>query len=191
MIELIEKLTFISGNKHKFSEIQSYFKEAKLSIKLENQDFKMIEPQVDSIESVADYKLNSIKEKIDGSYFIEDAGFFIDELRGFPGVYSAYVNRTIGNQGILRLMRNVKNRASRFVSIIALHIQDNPETFIFKGTVNGKVANEIKGNLGFGFDPIFIPNENPDYTFAEISTKKKNLISHRSRAVHNLIEFIK
>lgn len=193
MVQKIEELTFITGNSNKFKEINSWFKENGLNIKLNRAEIPMIEPQWDSLQDVAKFKLESISNKIQGNIFIEDAGFFVESLQGFPGVYSAYVNKTIGNPGILNLMHDIKNRRAKFVCVVAARLKNsktNDEILLFTGEVLGNVALEMRGSNGFGFDPIFIPDENPKYTFAELNTEEKNKISHRSRAIQKFIQFL-
>lgn len=186
----IEELTFITGNNNKFKEINTWFQEHGLKIKLIQAEIPMIEPQWDSLEKVARFKLESILNKVHENVFIEDAGFFIESLYGFPGVYSSYVNKTIGNQGILKLMQGIQDRKAKFLCIVAARLKDNNRIVIFTGEVLGTVSLEIRGSNGFGFDPIFIPDENPNYTFAELNIKEKNKISHRSRAIQQFIQFI-
>ncbi|MFW9820427.1 MAG: non-canonical purine NTP pyrophosphatase, partial [Candidatus Thorarchaeota archaeon] len=112
---------FVTGNIHKYNEISTLFKRAQLNYILEHKIIKTIEIQSKTIEEVALYKLESIKEQINGSYFIEDAGFFVDiPLNGFPGVYSSYVMKTIGNRGILKLIDAFEDTKAHFTSIIAL-----------------------------------------------------------------------
>jgi XTP/dITP diphosphohydrolase len=183
---------FITGNTHKFAEVLEVFKKEKLSYDLRQLDLKPIEIQADNIAKVALYKLESIKDQINGSCFVEDAGLFVDyPLKGFPGVYSSYVFKTIGNEGILNLIKDFKNSIAHFSSCIALYHESSDKNIVFTGRVDGKISPKIKGSHGFGYDPIFIPNERPQKTFAELSKKEKNEISHRGRALKKLIEFLK
>ena len=83
---------FITGNKYKFREVSEIFKKKKIKYDLEQRDIKTTEIQAQTLKDVALFKLNSVKHKIEGSFFVEDAGFFVDiPLEGFPGVYSSYV----------------------------------------------------------------------------------------------------
>ncbi len=183
---------FITGNSYKYNEIQKLFDTERLNFRLIKKDLNPIEIQADNLYEVALFKLNSIKETLEDSYFIEDAGFFIDKpLNGFPGVWSKYVFKTIGNIGILKLIDNFEETEAHFESIIAFYFQPQDKVLTFQGIVKGKVSNEIRGKWGFGFDPIFIPNEYPNKTFAELSTEEKNRISHRGKAWIKFIEFLK
>ena len=159
---------------------------------MQQKDVETIEVQANNIKDVALFKLKSVKEKIKGSFFIEDAGFFVDlPLKGFPGVYSSYVMKTIGNEGILNLISDFENTKAHFSAVIALYFEPLNEILTFEGEVKGKVSKTMRGKHGFGFDPIFIPDEFPDNTFAELPMSEKNKLSHRSKALNKLIRFLK
>ncbi|TXT62414.1 MAG: dITP/XTP pyrophosphatase [Promethearchaeota archaeon] len=185
-------LYFVTGNEHKFSEVSELFQQKKINYDLIQLDINPIEIQADTLSEVASFKLKSIQNQVNGSFFVEDAGFFVDTpLNGFPGVYSSYVFKTIGNEGILRLIKDFGTSKAHFVSYFALYYTPSKKMFLFEGRVDGKVSSSIKGTQGFGYDPIFIPDENPAKTFAELSKKEKNEISHRGKALDKLIKFLK
>ena len=187
-----ENLYFITGNTHKFKEISEIIALENLNYKLEQLDINPIEIQSDNPKDVALFKLNSIKNDVKGSYFIEDAGFFVDyPLNGFPGVYSSYIFRTLGNKGILNLISDFDSTDAHFSSIVALYYKPLNKEFLFKGIIKGKISPIIKGSNGFGYDPIFLPNSYPKKTFAEIKMSDKNKISHRGIAINKLIKFLK
>lgn len=182
---------FITGNKYKFQEVSEIFKKKKIKYDLEQRDIKTTEIQAQKLKDVALFKLNSVKHKIKGSFFVEDAGFFVDiPLEGFPGAYSSYVLKTIGNEGILKLINDFNRSVAHFSAIIAFYFKRIDKILFFEGMVEGKVSKTIRGKGGFGFDPIFIPNITPDKTFAELSTEEKNKISHRGQALGKLLEFL-
>ena len=185
-------LYFITGNSHKFNEISKILKQEKVNYELIQLDINPIEIQSDNLKEVALFKLNSIKNKVNGSFFVEDAGLFVDyPLNGFPGVFSSYVFRTIGNKGILKLLGNIDDTRAHFSSIIALYFKPLNRNCIFEGIIDGVISPIIRGSQGFGYDPIFIPNKNPQKSFGELNTEEKNKISHRGIAVKKLIEFLK
>jgi len=187
-----ETIYFITGNNSKFNEIQKLFQKEDLCYELKRNIIKTTEIQASSIKEVAIFKLNSVMGKVNSSFFIEDAGFFVDKpLNGFPGVYSKYVLNTIGNKGILNLIKDYSDTKAHFEAVIALFFQPFNKTLIFEGVVEGKVAKNIRGRGGFGFDPIFIPKEFPNRTFAELTTTEKNLVSHRGKAWNKMFEFLK
>ena len=186
------KLYFVTKNMHKFSEVSFMFQKEDVEFDLQHSDLDAIEIQATSCRDVALYKLKSIREKLDYSFFIEDSGFYVDNpLKGFPGVYSSYVYKTIGNEGILRLIDNFEETKAHFSAVIALYFKPKDEIFIFEGDVKGKVSDKIRGKGGFGFDPIFIPDLIPNKTFSELTTEEKNKISHRGLALKKLISFLK
>ena len=183
---------FVTGNIHKFNEIFNLFSKENMKYNLKRKDLETIEIQTTDLKKVALFKLNSIRGQINGSYFIEDAGFFVDTpLNGFPGVYSSYVMETIGNKGILRLIDDFETTKAHFTSVIALYFKPLDKNLFFEGTVQGKISKAMIGSGGFGFDPIFLSNEIPNKTFAELTTEEKNKISHRGRAWSKFIEFLR
>lgn len=170
------RVTFITSNPGKLREAMAYL--SPLGIEVHGLKFSYPEIQADSLEEVAAYGVEWLSKRIDGPFFLDDSGLFIDALKGFPGVYSAYVYKTLGVDGILKIMEGVKDRRAHFKSVIAYW---DGEVHIFTGRIDGKIALEKRGSRGFGFDPIFIP-EGYERTFAEMTTEEKNRISHRGRA---------
>jgi XTP/dITP diphosphohydrolase len=118
---------------------------------------------------------------------VEDAGVSLDRWGGFPGPYSSYVLKRLGNPGILKLMEGESKRKANYVSAIAY--RDESGVHIFRGVVDGKIAQSIRGTHGFGYDPIFIPSEGDGRTFGE-KNAEKNAISHRARAFRALAEWL-
>ena len=171
------RLKFITTNPGKFEEAVDLLSE----FDIERIDRAYTEVQADSLEEVALYGLWELSGEGLEDFFIEDAGLFIHSLKGFPGVYSAYVNRTIGCRGIIKLVGD--DRRAEFRSIIGLC--RNGETTIHEGVCEGEIAEEEKGKNGFGFDPIFIPRGSSK-TFAEMDIWEKNIFSHRALALGKL-----
>lgn len=171
-------LYFISSNYNKFKEVKRILDAYNIEIEFREAD--LLEIQADNLEEVAEHKIREAS-RISNDILIEDDGLFIDVLNGFPGVYSSYVYKTIGNDGILKLMKDIDNRYARFVSIIAY----SNTTKLFKGIVEGHIAYSKRGSL-WGYDPIFIP-KGYSQTYAELKDEKDK-ISHRNQA---LIAFAK
>lgn len=117
---------------------------------------------------------------------IDDSGFFVDALKGFPGVYSSYVFKTIGCDGILRLMEGVEDRSARFECCIGFMVPGG-EPHMFKGVAKGSIPAAKAGTGGFGYDPIFVPEGNSK-TYAQIDVAEKNRMSHRGRAMAPFLE---
>jgi len=177
---------FITGNKGKFSEVKE--KLQPLDIELIQKDIGYPEIQTDSLEEVVRYGVKHIKERFHSPFIIEDAGLFIDALKGFPGVFSKDVFYTIGCKGILKLLESVKERSAVFRSVYAFS-ESGEESILFKGESHGKIANVERGKGGFGYDPIFIP-DGKTKTFAEMDIREKNSVSHRGKALDKLIDFL-
>ncbi len=171
----------ITHNHGKFREIE------KIVSKAEMLEMEYPEIQTNSLESVVDFALNYLASRIEGNFIIDDSGLFIPALNDFPGVYSAYVFETIGNDGILCLMEGKKDRRAYFKTVIGLRYRGY--NFKFIGICHGEITEEPHGSEGFGYDPIFRP-EGYDKTFAEMSVGEKNKISHRGKALRKLRGFL-
>lgn len=179
---------FVTKNINKFNEARRVLAEYSISVAMVRA--KTLEIQDDEIERIAEISaINAVKET-NLPLIVEDSGLFIKALNGFPGPYSSYVYRTIGIRGILRLLEGVEDRSAYFKSVVAFH-DPGGETKCFQGIVYGKVAREARGSGGFGFDPIFEPEEEPNKTFAEMTIEEKNRISHRARALRKFAEWYK
>ncbi|KZX11784.1 XTP/dITP diphosphatase [Methanobrevibacter curvatus] len=177
-------IRFITGNKHKVEEAEKIFKN--FNIELEAIDLGYDELQ-GTLEDVAKAGAKYATSKLKKSVIVEDAGLFIKALNGFPGTYSSYVQETLGNKGILKLMENVADREAEFRSVIG-YCAPNIEPKIFLGRVKGQIALEEKGTLGFAFDPLFYIEEK-DKTFGELSTEEKNQFSHRKNSLDSFIKW--
>jgi len=173
-------LYFVTGNKGKFMEAQAIFKD------LVQKNIGYTEIQADTLEEVAAYGMNEVMKRLQGPVMLEDAGLFIEALKGFPGVYSAYVQKTIGNSGILRLMIGEENRKAYFRSVVA-YAEPGMEPRLFKGEVHGRIGVEARGRKGFGYDPIFYVGE---MSLGEMEIGEKNRISHRAEAMRALKEWL-
>ena len=144
------------------------------------------EEQLDTIEKVAERSVYYLSGTINDDFFIDDSGLFIEALRGFPGVYSSYVNKTLGNEGILRLMEGTSNRKAEFRTCIAYY---DGKLNLFTGKARGTISDAARGENGFGFDPIFIP-VGQELIYAEMTLEKKNSLSHRYRAGKAFLKFL-
>ncbi|MEM3672990.1 MAG: XTP/dITP diphosphatase [Candidatus Bathyarchaeia archaeon] len=180
---------FATNNINKFNEARKVL--AEYSIAVGMLRVKAYEIQSDSLEEIAKASAQQAFEKCHLPIIVEDAGLFIEALNGFPGPYASFVYKTIGNKGLLKLMENVKNRKAKFQSVIAYLSAELESPLCFKSEVTGEVTTEIrKGESGFGFDPIFKP-ENSDKTFSEMDIVEKNKHSHRAKALRKFAEWYK
>jgi XTP/dITP diphosphohydrolase len=179
-----------TGNFHKFDEARRVLTEYGIAAGMLR--VKNVEIQSDSLEEIAKASVIEAFNRCHLPIIVEDAGLFVDALKGFPGPYAAYVYKTISNPGLLKLMANVKDRKATFRSVIAYH-DGQSAPVCFEGEATGTIAhNEIWGNLktGFGFDPIFQPAGSRK-TFAEMTIEEKNIFSHRANAVRKFAEWYK
>ena len=178
----------VTNNIHKFNESRKLLGEDGISIGMLR--FKPAEIQSNNLERIARHSALDSFKKFRIPIIIEDAGLFIDQLKGFPGPYSSYVSNTLENSGLLKLMRNVVNRKATFRSVIAFYSSEFNEPVSFRGETKGIITKkEKKGRrIFFGFDPIFQPN-NTKKTFAEMTHYEKNKYSHRARALRKFAEW--
>ncbi len=178
-------IQFITTNAGKFAEVSEQLAQANL--KIVHLDRSYPEIQTDRLEKVLKYAATGLDDEVKGDYLIDDSGLFIEALGSFPGVYSAFVQKKIGNKGVLKLMAGEKYRAAFFETVFLLRKGDEHE--VFHGQCRGTIAEAERGKGGFGYDPIFIP-DGETRTFAEMSVKEKNALSHRGRAVEALLAYL-
>jgi XTP/dITP diphosphohydrolase len=190
----MKQLCFATNNRHKLAEV-SQMLEGKYEL-LTLQDIgcheELAEDQ-DTLEGNSRQKAAYIWNNYHISCFADDTGLEVEALDGAPGVYSA---RYAGPQrsdsdNIRHLLQNLEphqNRNARFRTCITLMLDGQEHQF--EGTVEGTIRKDWKGDKGFGYDPVFVPNGH-DITFAEMSAAEKNAISHRGRAVQQLVAFLK
>jgi len=184
----MKKILFGTSNKHKFEEAKVLFRQ--YDIIVEQYVPRTPEIQNDNLENIAKYTVLHEIQNINKPLFVEDAGIFIEELNGFPGPYSSYVQKTIGNIGILKLMEGVRNRDAEFRSVVA-YCEPNTKPATFMGITKGYIAMEIRGGRMFGYDPIFIPYEGDGRAYSEMAPAEKNKISHRGKALILFINRLK
>lgn len=169
------KITMVTGNAGKAAEVAAFFGG---SLEVDYVDLEVPEHQSGDIVEIAREKARYAYGQLNTPLIVDDTGFFINTLHGFPGPYAAYVLNSIGNAGILRLMEGEVDRKARFTTVIAY--ADEHDIQVFSGTLEGTIAIRPRGNNGFGYDPIF---ELGKRTLAEHSAGEKSRISHRARAL--------
>ena len=171
-------VTFASTNQNKFREVQSIL--AAHNISVDFAQISLVEIQSDSLEEIAKEKAKSAFLHVGRPVIVEDDGLYIDALKGFPGQYSSHAFKTLGNEGVLKLLAGSASRTASFRSLIAFH--DGERLSISEGRVGGKIS-ERMAEGGWGYDPIFVP-AGTSLTFAEMKDKK-NEYSHRKKALDN------
>ena len=184
------KLVFATNNKHKLDEVRKITAQHNIEV-VSLADIHChdeIPETADTLEGNALQKAQYIQDKFGLDCFADDTGLEVEALDNAPGVYSARYagpghDSEANMQKLLQEMEGKTNRKARFRTVIALIIGD--KQYCFSGIVNGTITREKKGENGFGYDPIFIP-EGYEQTFAELGDSVKNKISHRAKAVEQL-----
>lgn len=176
------KLKAVTSNMNKAVEIAAFFRGI---ADIEHVPLECPEYRDDDVREVSKMKAEYAYAEIGDALIVDDTAFCIDALDGFPGPYAAYVHDRIGNRGILKLMENETDRNASFITAITLATDKG--FFIFTGVLEGEIAHSEKGEMGFGYDPIFIVGEK---TLAELTTDEKNGISHRARALSALRDWL-
>ncbi len=189
----MKKLVFASANANKIKEIKALLPTHFELVTLDEIGFQEDIPETaDTIPGNAIQKTTYLKEKIALDCFSDDTGLIIPALNGEPGVYSARYagpqrNATDNMNLVLEKLANQSDRSAYFMTTIALWYEN--ELHLFEGKVTGEIIGDKKGDEGFGYDPIFVP-ENQGKTFAEMSMEEKSKFSHRARAFEKMMLFL-
>ena len=187
------KLVFATNNLHKLKEVQKMLSNSIEVLSLKDIGcFEEIEETENTLEGNAKLKADYITQKYGFDCFSDDTGLEVEALNGKPGVYSARYAGEHGNaeknmEKLLNELQNKSSRKAKFRTIIALNLRN--KQYLFEGICDGKILNKKTGIKGFGYDPIFKPN-NASCSFAEMSSEEKNIISHRGIAIHELVQFL-
>lgn len=192
------KLIISTGNKNKVEEIKDILKDLNIEV-LSKTDVDLggldVIEDGDTLEENSIKKAKALAEKVDFMVMADDSGLFVDKLHGEPGVYSSRYageegNDSLNNKKLLEKLEGITidNRRGKFLTVIAL-ITEDKKIFTVEGECRGTIGFELKGEGGFGYDPLFIP-DGYDKTFAELGHDIKNKISHRANALSNLRDTI-
>ena len=187
------KLVFATNNLHKLREVQEMLSNSIEVLSLKDIGcFEEIEETENTLEGNAKLKADYITQKYGFDCFADDTGLEVEALNGKPGVYSARYSGEHGNaeknmEKLLIELQNKSSRKAKFRTIIALNLRN--KQYLFEGICDGKILNKKTGIKGFGYDPIFKPN-NASCSFAEMSSEEKNIISHRGIAIQELVQFL-
>lgn len=193
------ELVFASSNQNKISEISALIGESHTIIGLRDIGLHEEIPEPGTtIEENSFLKAKYVVEYLERqgknfSVFADDSGLEVEALNGEPGVYSARYagvpkDDKANNTKLLKALQNVTKRNARFITVITLISAG--KVHYFEGEVKGTISYQERGSNGFGYDPLFIP-QGYRSTFAELSAEVKNSISHRGRAIRQLIDFLK
>lgn len=190
----MKKLVFATNNAHKLAEVRSILEpEFKIISLAELNCTDDIPETADTLEGNALIKANYIYTKFGLDCFADDTGLEVDALNGQPGVLSARYagegHNSVDNMNkVLSLLGKSRIRSARFRTVITLIINGKPH--YFEGKIEGTITSKPRGDNGFGYDPVFVP-ENYMVSFAQLTTEEKNKISHRALAVQKLVHYLK
>ncbi|MDD5502979.1 MAG: RdgB/HAM1 family non-canonical purine NTP pyrophosphatase [Candidatus Thermoplasmatota archaeon] len=183
-------INFVTSNKNKVLEAQARLG---AGFCVRQWDVDCPEIQADTLEEVALASAQHVIEKHapKEAFILEDAGLFVDALKGFPGPYSHFVHDTLDCKGILKLLEsaNGKGRNARFEAVLVYTVPGKKPA-LFKGICRGKIAESQAGKNGFGFDPIFVP-DGESRRFAEMKPEEKGKYSHRGLALGAFANYVK
>ncbi|NLL82578.1 MAG: RdgB/HAM1 family non-canonical purine NTP pyrophosphatase [Tissierellia bacterium] len=186
------KLVVSTGNKHKITEIREILDDLKIEVISKNdigfKNFDVVEDG-ETLEANSIIKARALAEKLDYIVIADDTGLFVNALNGEPGVYSSRYAGEEGNdkkncEKLLKNLEGIEDRSAYFKTVIAL-ITENKDLLIAEGICKGMIIKEGRGENGFGYDPIFVP-DGYELTFAELGHDVKNRISHRALALEEL-----
>ncbi|MCF8720549.1 RdgB/HAM1 family non-canonical purine NTP pyrophosphatase [Nitrospina gracilis] len=176
---LWKQLKFVTGNPNKFREAQEI-----LGIEMERRDLAHLhEIQTTDVAELVEHKATEAWETLNAPVLVEDSGLIFEAWNGLPGALVKWFEVSVGCEGMLKMLEPFPNRRARAVCMVAVH--DGREIVVGKGEVAGTIAHSLRGENGFGWDVIFIPDGH-DRTFGEMSVGEKNAISHRRRAFEAL-----
>ena len=145
------------------------------------------ELQSDDLGEIAIFAAREASTSCGRPLIVEDTGLFITSLGGFPGPYANYAYRTLGLEGILRMLRGSSNRDAKFESVVA-YCGPEGRPRLFRGSLLGRIGSRATGSSGFGFDPIFVPR-GEERTLAEMTLARKCSLSHRAIATRKFGEW--
>lgn len=177
------ELCFVTGNKGKVAEAKAILDVPVVAYPMELDELQSLD-----LEKIVTYKVNQAYARVGKPVFVDDVGLYIQTFNGFPGPFVKFLLEAGGNGLLLKMMSGQTDRNVIARAAIAYHDGTNIHTFI--GDVNGVIAPEPRGDGGWGWDPVFIP-QGKDMTYAEMGQVEKNAISHRRAALEKLKQFLR
>ena len=186
---MMKEIVFATHNENKRKEVADMLMDYKVLSLNDISCAEDIPETAQTLQGNALIKANYVFEKYGIACFSDDTGLEVEALNGAPGIYSARYagensNAEANIQKLLKNLENSSNRRAQFRTVIALKTRD--KTVFFEAVCKGKITSEKRGEKGFGYDPIFIP-ETYEKTFAQMTLQEKATVSHRGKAVAKLI----
>ncbi len=198
----LKKVLVASSNPKKVREIKEILNPLGIEVEVPSEKLD-VEEWANTFIGNAYLKAKAYYEKFKIPTLADDSGLVVEEISPYPGVYSArfYSLEVFGKEEpvpsadeanirkLLRILEGKKNRRARFVSVVLLYLEEG-KILSAEGEVNGVITDRPRGDKGFGYDPIFVP-EGFEKTFAEMEAEEKHSVSHRGRALRKLAELLK
>lgn len=175
---MLEKIKFATGNEGKLKEARAI-----LGFEVEQVDVDLIEIQAVDVEEVTKHKAKEGFDQVGEPVMVEDTALEFEGLNGLPGALIKWFMKSVDNEGLTEMLTEGKSRKATAVTCIGYH--DGSETIIVRGEIQGTISDKPRGENGFGWDKIFIP-DGYKKTFAEMTDDEKNSMSMRKRAFENL-----
>ena len=179
-----DSVVLVTQNKHKLAELTPLFEEYEMPF--ETTTLEKFEIRSSNVEEIAGAAARHAFMTLGRPVVLDDTGFFVSALKDFPGAYAAFALKSIGYEGILKLLEGVEDRSAKFVTAVGFCDGTHLKTFV--GEMHGAISEQPSGSEGFGYDPIFIP-EGFSKTYADLTFDEKISISHRSRAFRAFLEW--
>ncbi|MFB6214062.1 MAG: non-canonical purine NTP pyrophosphatase [Candidatus Nanohaloarchaea archaeon] len=185
----MERILFATGNRGKVEEMRPMFEDR--GLELEQVEVEIDEIDALDVEDVARRKAEDSFREVEGDepVLVEDTGFFVEALGGFPGAKAAFFDRTVGAEGLLDLLEGEGDREAYFKTAIAFH--DREDTRVFSASISGQVPEKARGESHphLPYDSLFIPWDGDGSTFAENPDLKDN-VSHREKATQEFLDWL-
>ena len=179
----MQKLTFITGNAGKAKYLSDYFHLPVEHVKLDLHEIQSLD-----LKEVVEDKAKQAFEIVKYPVLVEDVSLIFNGLKKLPGPLIKWFLESLGNEGLCRLLDGFENRTA--LAEVQFAICDENDVHIFSGSVEGSIAKNPRGEMGFGWDPIFIP-KGYDKTWAEMSDNEKHATAMRKIALEKMTEFLK
>ena len=176
---MLPQFKFVTGNPNKVREAREILGLALEPVQVEG----LFEIQTPDLNEVVRHKAQQAHSALQCPVMVEDSGLVFHAWNGLPGALVKWFEETVGCQGMLRMVKDFNDRSATAICCFAVY--DGKNMRIARGEVNGTLAEKIRGENGFGWDVIFIPDGH-ERTYAEMSAQEKNAISHRKRALDKL-----
>ncbi len=183
---MIENLQFVTGNKNKLIEAGQILG---VELKLADPHIVIEEIQTISVDEAVRHKAKEAYKLIGAPLLVEDSGLVFNAWNGLPGALIKWFEKSVGNDGLLKMLSSEEGDRRSAVAQCYIGYHNGTDVTVAKGEANGRISNEVRGDNGFGWDSIFIP-DGYDATYAEMSRAEKNGISHRKRAYEKLKELL-